>query len=295
VRPPRNHCAIKEGDRAVTPSTITTETSKGSRLAPILDQKLADAGLPLFGVVDWYGKAYLATRSLDSDRSVNEDAALWLGIEEFKSEAKIGTRPCQCIRPDPNVCECWKTLKASRAALMMARASQPVPEPVPDHDNSDKPTHEEFVKAVAEVERELANRVREVLRLRGDKVIPQQINLWSAVLFLAPLGNELARELLGLALRARTLSQMEYDPTPLPEILFQDRRYITLLYAAFATHPRYAHCDDPAPLIRRWQELGIADVESAYLVDWFCTTHPMQVLRIERDLKLKMGKQGWRV
>ena len=110
--------------------------------------------------------------------------------------------------------------------------------------------------------------------------------------FLAPLGDDLAQGVLGLTLR--TPSQMNYDDTQLPEILFQDRRYSTLLYEAFAAHRSYRHCD-PAPIIRRWQGLGIAEVESAYLVDWFCTIHPMQVLRIERDLKIKLGKQGWRV
>ena len=131
---------------------------------------------------------------------------------------------------------------------------------------------------------------REVLRARGDKVIPQRIDPWSAVLFLAPLGNELAQTLLAWMLKP----WLDYDATPLAENIFQDRRYVTLLYAAFAARPDYAHCD-PAPIIRRWQELGIAAIESAYLVDWFCTIHPMQVLRIERDLKIKLGKQGWRV
>jgi hypothetical protein len=28
------------------------------------------------------------------------------------------------------------------------------------------------------------------------------------------------------------------------------------------------------------------------LIDWFCATNPMQLLRIERDLKLRMQKQG---
>jgi hypothetical protein len=31
------------------------------------------------------------------------------------------------------------------------------------------------------------------------------------------------------------------------------------------------------------------------LVDWFCANLPMRALQIERDLKLKLRKQGWRV
>jgi hypothetical protein len=132
--------------------------------------------------------------------------------------------------------------------------------------------------------------VREVLRARGDKVIPQRIDPWSAMLFLAPLGNELAQTLLAWMLKP----WLDYDATPLAGNIFQDRRYVTLLYAAFAARRDYAHCD-LAHIIRRWLELDIAAIESAHLVEWFCTTHPMQALRIERDLKIKLGKQGWRV
>jgi hypothetical protein len=77
--------------------------------------------------------------------------------------------------------------------------------------------------------------------------------------------------------------------------MFLGRRYITLLYAAFAAHPDYAGGDPPLQIILRWQELGIATVESERLVDWFCATHPMRAHRIERDVKIKLRKQGWRV
>jgi hypothetical protein len=259
-------------------------TGTGSRLAPALDQKLADTGQPLFDVASWYLKAYLATRSIkESDLSDNESAALSFGIEEFESEAEIGTRPCKCMRPDPNVCRCWETLKAARAAL--ARVSEPIPEPVPDHDNSDGP---KFTQELAE--RALPAMAREAMRARGDKVIPQHIDPWSAMLFLAPLGNELAQTLLAWMLKP----WLDYDATPLAENIFQDRRYVTLLYAAFAAHRDYTDCD-LAQIIRRWLELGIAAIESAHLVEWFCATRSMQVLRIERDLKIKLGKQGWHV
>jgi hypothetical protein len=87
---------------------------------------------------------------------------------------------------------------------------------------------------------------------------------------------------------------MKYDPTPLNEILFKDRRYVTLLFEALDTHPAYAG-GNHTKVILRWKEAGIAVTESAHLVDWFCTTHPMRARRIERNLKLKMRKQGWRV
>jgi hypothetical protein len=259
-------------------TTVTAAgTSTGTRLSALLDRKLADAKQPLFEILGWYNKAYTTARCLnEEDRSANETAALRLGIE-FNSEAEIGTQPCGCTRPDPDVCECYATLQAARAAL--ARVPEPILDPDPDH----APTKEE-------VEQELADRAREVLRSRSAEVIPHEIDLWSAMLFLAPLGHELAQEALALALRARPA----YDETPVNETVFQGRRYITLLYAAFDAHPHNADCD-PAPIIQRWQELGIAAVESAYLVDWFCANHPSRAHQIERDLKIKLGKQGWHV
>ena len=258
----------------MTTSTTATAagTSAGTRLSALLDRKLADTEQPLFDVVNWYGKACLATRRLESDRSVNEDAALWLGIEDFKSEAEIGTRPCECIRPDPNVCECWETLKMARAALT-ARVSEPILDPDPNHASTK--------------EQELVDRAREVLRSRSAEVIPHETGLWSAMLFLAPLGHELAQEALALALSPRPA----YGET-VNETVFQGRRYVTLLYAAFGEHPHYAGGGDPSQIIQCWQELGIAAIESAYLVEWFCANYPMQAHQIERDVKIKMRKQG---
>jgi hypothetical protein len=130
---------------------------------------------------------------------------------------------------------------------------------------------------------------REAMRARGVKVIPQHIGLWPAMLFLAPLGNELAQDTLALVLRARP----DYDDTPLNEIIFQDRRYITLLYAALDAHPDYAGA--ASKTILHWRLAGTAATESARLVDWFCAAYPMQAFWIERDLKLRIRKQGWRV
>jgi hypothetical protein len=315
------HRATKKEHRVMTASTIpptgtTAGAGKGSRFAAELDRKLASSE-PLLKVADWYAKTYFVPPSIDEwlslyaqDCTANEFAALSLTRAGYQSEAEIATRPCSCIRREANVCRCYARLKAARTVL--ALVPEFVREPVLDHDNSAvrEFTHEEIVKYTDMLTRELADMMREVLRSRGDKVIPHEIGLLSAMLFLAPLGNELAQDVLAAALRARPASQMKYDPTPLPERRFQNRRYITLLYAAFAAHPDYANCD-PASIIRRWQELDIAEiaaiglhfagfkseaaVESAYLVDWFCATHPTRARRIERDVKIKMRKQGWHV
>ena len=140
-------------------TTVTAAgTSTGTRLSALLDRKLADAKQPLFEILGWYNKAYTTARCLnEEDRSANETAALRLGIE-FNSEAEIGTRPCECLLRDGNVCRCYATLQAARAAL--ARAPAPIPEPIPDHDPDHAPTKEE-------VEQELADRAREVLRSRS--------------------------------------------------------------------------------------------------------------------------------
>jgi hypothetical protein len=130
--------------------------------------------------------------------------------------------------------------------------------------------------------------MREALRARGAKVIPLDIGLWPAMLFLAPEGNELAQTALALALRAGPIP----EDTPPNEDLFQDRRYIALLYAALDAHPD--HAGTHTALVH-WHQAGTAAAESARLIEWFCATHPMRALRIERDIKIRMRKQGWRV
>jgi hypothetical protein len=55
-------------------------------------------------------------------------------------------------------------------------------------------------------------------------------------------------------------------------------------------HPDYA--GNPK-IISNWQQAGIAESESARLVDWYCAVYPFRVQRIERDLKFKLRKQGW--
>jgi hypothetical protein len=146
----------------------------------------------------------------------------------------------------------------------------------------------EVVGVLDAIENVLCAEAHKVMRARGDKVVPQRIGLWPAMLFLAPLGNEPAQGLL-----ARVLSQRpDDDNTPLGEIIFQDRRYVTLLYAALDAHADYDAGD--RDIIWRWHLAGIEVAESARLIEWFCATHPMQARRIERDLKLKLRKQGWR-
>jgi hypothetical protein len=141
-----------------------------------------------------------------------------------------------------------------------------------------------------EIERILVDTAREEMRSRGVKIIPRELSLWPAMLFLAPLGDDQAQDVLAQALR----DWPDHGDTPLAELLFQGRRYVALLYAAFAAHPDYAG-GDPAQIILRWHEADTAAAESARLVDWFCTAHPMRARRIERDLKIKLRKQGWHV
>jgi hypothetical protein len=265
----------------MTTSTTNTAvgTSKGTRLAPALDRKLADTKQPLLDVAAWYTKSRSIVLSLDEmlnlharDYSANELAALNLSFEDFQSEAEIATRPCRCTRPDPNVCECYATLKAARAALVHIPSQEPISEPAQES------IPEEVVKIVDVVEDALCAEVRKVMHARGDKASPQRIGLWPAMLFLAQRGNELAQAALALALRVRP----DHDDAPPSEILFLDRRFVALLYAALDAHPDH-DAGNHSEKILCWHDAGIEVTESARLVDWFCTTHPMQVLRIERD------------
>jgi hypothetical protein len=185
-------------------------------LAAELDWKLAGAE-PLHDVADWYSRAHLDRLGFDEICSTdNEAAALNLSFEDFQSEAEILTRPCGCIRPDPNVCKCYVTLKAARAASGHAS----IPDPVGGIPNLDL-----VVKTIEEVERALVGQAREALHARG--MIPRKhIGLWPAMLFLAPLGNELAQDTLALALRDRP----DHDEASV--IKFKDQRYVILLYEA---------------------------------------------------------------
>jgi hypothetical protein len=238
---------------------------------------MLSSNMPLLDVTERYAELYISTsdKKLSFEEegcSVTEIAALKLYLMAYESEAEIGTRPCECMyHRDDRGCECYATLKAARAAL----------EPAPDH------VQAEVAKSLSGVAPVLSHMAREALRARGVKVIPAHIDLWTAALLLAPLGNELAQDLLGTVLR----DEPEPDSLRQAEMMFQDRRYITLLYAALDAHPDHA---------RAWDEAHDYDMYavravSARLVDWFCTNHPMQVLRIERDLKIKLGKQGWHV
>jgi hypothetical protein len=269
-----------------TPSTLSltgtfAAAGKGSNVAPELYRKLA-GDEPLLEVVNWYITTYFDPPgpALDElillygmDATAEEFAAMNLCREGYQSEAEIDTRPCKCVRRDADMCRCYATLKVTRASL----------KPGPDH------VEAEVVKIFAAKERTLANRAREVMHAHGDdKVIPQKIDLWHAVLFLAPLGDELAREMLGQGLRHRPDHCTEV--APLAEILFHDRRYAELLFAALDAHPDYNW-----GTVLRWWFADTAIAESARLIKWFCATHPTRLLQIERDLKIRMRKQGWRV
>jgi hypothetical protein len=250
----------------MTPSTLRHEF-----LAAEFDCRIAGVE-PLLNIANWYAEQYHSTENFDLrldhgdwDCSAAERAALRLDYAGFKSEAEIATRPCECADRRENECTRYTALKDARAALA------------------------HIVHIFDAVERKLGAAAREVMRARGAKVIPHHIGLWPAMLFLAPLGDELAQGMLARVLRPRP----DHDDTPLAEIIFQDCLYITLLYAALAAHPDHAAGD--RDIVWRWHLAGIEVAESARLVAWFRATHPMQAHRIERDLKLKLRKRGWRV
>jgi hypothetical protein len=60
--------------------------------------------------------------------SVNEFAALYLSAENYRTEAEIATRPCECIHRCGDVCKCFNTLKDARAASTMTPAKATVPD-----------------------------------------------------------------------------------------------------------------------------------------------------------------------
>jgi hypothetical protein len=238
------------------PGSAVARTSTGSRLATILDQHLADTKHPLLDVARWYSQARLAASGIEEKDLSDTELAAWnLGGREFKSETEINPRNCACTRPDPKVCMCRVRLKAARTVLARAIAPvlKPVPKPgetlpgIPDRGipNQDDPDGPKLTRELAE--RALDAMAREVLRARGDKVVPQRIDPWPAMLLLAPQGNELAQILLAWMLKPR----LGYDVTPMAENIFQDRRYATLLFEAFNARPDYAG-GDPSPIIRRW-------------------------------------------
>jgi hypothetical protein len=106
----------------ITPTTTATAagTSKGSRLAPALDRKLAGPK-PLFDVAAWYTKSKSIVLTLDErlkgDCSANEIAALNLSFQDFQSEAEVTTRVCECLNRRGDVCECYARPRSVAAWL----------------------------------------------------------------------------------------------------------------------------------------------------------------------------------
>jgi hypothetical protein len=95
---------------------------------------------PLLNVAAWYVKSYFSVLSRNErlnlyaqECSANEIAARRLGLEDYQSEAEIATRARECIDRRWDVCECYATLKAARAALGHAPNQEPVPEPAPEN------------------------------------------------------------------------------------------------------------------------------------------------------------------
>jgi hypothetical protein len=91
------------------------------RLATEFDRKLAGTG-SLIDVAEWYGGQYILPANLEVrldhgnwDCSVAERAALALNLADFKSEAEIATRDCECTNRRGDACTCYATLKSARA------------------------------------------------------------------------------------------------------------------------------------------------------------------------------------
>ena len=99
-------------------TTTTTATSKGTRLAPALDQKLAGPE-PLLDVAAWYVTQHNSVLSADerlglegnADTSDIEDAALAIHIAQGKADFCIW-----CSRRQGDVCGCFAMLEAACAA-----------------------------------------------------------------------------------------------------------------------------------------------------------------------------------
>jgi hypothetical protein len=131
-----------------------------------------------------------------------------------------------------------------------------------------------------------------VLRAEGARTMPLRLDLVQALCILAPCGDPDAVDLLAVTLDT-------YDPDgTLAGSMFAARRSIAVLFAALDAHPGYVktkywwvRTDDTAPELC----LSAPAPWPRPLIAWFCETHPMQVLRIERDLKTSMRKQGWHV
>jgi hypothetical protein len=98
----------------MTPSIISIETGRGSRLAAELDQRLAGTE-PLLDVASWYAKSYLNVLSLEERLSLyardctdNENATLSFSIAAVnpkprwppsRASVPIAARTCVCATP----------------------------------------------------------------------------------------------------------------------------------------------------------------------------------------------------
>jgi hypothetical protein len=99
---------------STTTTTTGAGTSKGTRLAPALDQRLAGSE-PLLDVAASYATQYNTVLSgderVDDTPSDNEIAALAVHIAQGKADFCIW-----CSRRQGDVCGCFAMLAAARAA-----------------------------------------------------------------------------------------------------------------------------------------------------------------------------------
>jgi hypothetical protein len=132
--------------------------------------------------------------------------------------------------------------------------------------------------------------VRTLLRAQGADIVPAHIGVLSSAVFLAQRGDEAGQCTLALI-----LGRFPAADISLAENLFVARRFSALLCAAVDTHPDYAQLQYRWDKLTEWARAEPKSPEPDMLIEWFCKNHPMQMYSIERDLRSKLRKQGWRL
>jgi len=111
----------------MTSSTVPSVTAAGTSPAGLIaefERRLAGTE-PL----NWYGERFKALSrderlSLYKRCSVNEFATLYLSAGNYKAEAELATRPCECFHRCGDVCKCFNTLRllVSRRSTLQLRS-----------------------------------------------------------------------------------------------------------------------------------------------------------------------------
>ena len=156
----------------MTSSTVPSVTAAGTSPAGLI----AEFERRLAGIepLNWYGERFKALSrderlSLYKRCSVNEFAALYLSAGNYKAEAELATRPCECFHRCGDVCKCFNTLKAARVASEHAPAPEPVQEPIQEEVSDSTP--EVVVAIIDRIAQVLVNMVREEMRAGGPSLL----------------------------------------------------------------------------------------------------------------------------